>query len=106
MMMNSTFVAFAMEVSASWLPRLRERYREIALNTKKPSMISVGTAATGVSTRDGADECKPEASIQCEFKPLGSGGWDFTDFVAFLRAHDEEWVTRTSAKVTYRQGTT
>lgn len=106
MMMSSTFVAFAMEASASWLPHLRERYREIALNTKKPSMISVGTTGNGVSTRDGADEGRPEASIQCEFKPLGSGGWDFTDFVAFLRAHDEEWVTRTSAKVTYRQGTT
>lgn len=105
MMMTSTFVVFTIEVSASWSPHLSERYWEIALNTKS-SMISVGTAATGVSTRHGKDANKPGASIQCEFKPLGSGGWDFTDFVAFLRAHDEEWVTRTSAKVTYRQGTT
>lgn len=76
------------------------------MNTKKPSMISVGAAATCVSTRNGIDEGKPVASSRCEFKPLGSAGWDFTDFVAFLRAHDEEWVTRTSAKVTFQQGTT
>lgn len=106
MMMTSTFVAFAVEVSASLWPHLRKRYQEIALNRKKPSMSSVDSVATLVSTRNGIEEGKPKASVRYEFKPLGLAGWDFTDFVAFLREHDEEWVTRTSAKVTIQQGTT